>query len=138
MKPSRVGMALLWLLVGVGVYSGAQQALHGDAATGLGTIGAGGVVWGLYVVGDGFFASVALASLTMACLARVLRLRSLKAEAHLALPLAIAGLLASVACVLADLGRPWDAMINLSLVGRARAPFFSTFTLVAGLPCARA
>jgi dimethyl sulfoxide reductase membrane subunit len=132
MKPSRAGIALLWLLVVAGVYSGIQQWMHGDAVTGLGTIGAGGVVWGLYVVGDGFFASVALASLTMACLARVLRLRSLEPMALLALPLAIASLLASVVCVLADLGRPWDAMINLSLVGRARAPFFSTFTLVAG------
>jgi Ni/Fe-hydrogenase subunit HybB-like protein len=132
MKPSRAGIALLLLLVVAGVYAGAQQWMHGDAVTGLGTIGAGGVVWGLYVVGDGFFASLALASLTLACLWRVLRLRALESAAHLALPLAIASLLASVVCVLADLGRPWDAMINLALVGRPRAPFFSTFTLVAG------
>ncbi len=50
----------------------------------------------------------------------------------MALPLGVAGLLASLGCVLADLGRPMAAMVNLPLFGRPRSPFFGTFTLVAG------
>jgi Ni/Fe-hydrogenase subunit HybB-like protein len=131
-KPRYLFLALLALLMTFGVFSAVQQIRHGDAVTGLGTLGSGGVVWGLYVVGDGFFASVGLAGLILAALLRVSRTPHLEPAAHRAVGLAIASLLASILCVLADLGRASAAMIDLSLVGRARAPFFATFTLVAG------
>ena len=132
MKRARAAIVLLLALVAVGAYAWTVQWTQGDAATNLNTIGAGGAVWGLYVVGDGFFASAALASLVVACVIRVLRLREMEGVARIALPLGVAGLLASLGCVLADLGRPMAAIMNLSLVGRPRSPFFSTFTLVAG------
>lgn len=132
MKRARAVIVFLLALVAVGSYALAQQCIQGDAVTDLNTIGAGGAVWGLYVAGDGFFASAALASLVVACVIRVLRLREMEPVAWIALPLGIAGLLASLGCVLADLGRPMPAMVNLPLVGRPRSPFFGTFTLVAG------
>lgn len=132
MRPARAAVVMLTALVTVGAYAWVYQFLHGDAVTDLRTIGAGGVVWGLYVVGDGFFASAALASLALGCVIRVRRLRELDKVARIALPVGIAGLLASLGCVLADLGRPLEAMVNLPLVGRPRSPFFGTFTLVAG------
>jgi Ni/Fe-hydrogenase subunit HybB-like protein len=131
-KPRYLFLALLALLMTVGVFSTVQQVRHGDAVTDLGTLGSGGVVWGLYVVGDGFFASLGLASLILAAVLRVSRAPQVEPAAHKAVGLAIASLLASVLCVLADLGRASAAMIDLPLVGRARAPFFATFTLVAG------
>jgi len=132
MKPSRAAVVVLTALVTVGAYAWVHQAIHGEAVTDLRTIGAGGVVWGLYVVGDGFFASAALAGLALACVIRVRRLRELDGVARTALPIGIAGLLAGLACVLADLGRPLSATMDLPLVGRPRSPFFGTFTLVAG------
>jgi len=45
----------------------------------------GGVVWGLYVVGDGFFASAALAMLAVACVLRVLRRRDMESVTRMAL-----------------------------------------------------
>jgi Ni/Fe-hydrogenase subunit HybB-like protein len=131
-KARRILLVLISALIAVGSFSAAQQIRHGDAVTGLGTVGAGGVVWGLYVVGDGFFASVGLASLILAAVLRLCRAPRLERAAQNAVALAIASLLASVLCVLADLGRAQAALINLPLVGRARAPFFGTFTLVAG------
>jgi molybdopterin-containing oxidoreductase family membrane subunit len=131
-KAARAAVVVLLALVALGAYAFAQQWIHGDAVTDLHTIGAGGVVWGLYVVGDGFFASAALASLAVACAIRVGRLRELESVARIALPLGVAGLLASLGCVLADLGRPLVATVNLPLVGRPRSPFFWTFALVAG------
>lgn len=132
MNPRRILLVVLSLLIAIGGLSVVQQVRHGDAVTGLGTLGSGGVVWGLYVVGDGFFASVGLASLILAALLRISRTPHLEPAAHGAVALAIASLLASVLCVLADLGRFSAALINLPLLGRARAPFFATFTLVAG------
>jgi Ni/Fe-hydrogenase subunit HybB-like protein len=129
----RAAIGFLLALVAVGAYAWAQQCIHGDAVTDLRTIGAGGAVWGLYVVGDGFFASAALASLVVACVIRVRRSREMGNAAQIALLLGLAGLLASLGCVLADLGRPMAAMVNLPLFGRPRSPFFGTFTLVAGV-----
>jgi Ni/Fe-hydrogenase subunit HybB-like protein len=123
---------LLTALFTVGVYAWVQQVLQGDVVMDLHTIGAGGVAWGLYVVGDGFFASTALAILAVACVFRVLRLRDMEGVTRTALPLGIAGLVASLGCVMADLGRPEAAIVNLPLVGRPRSPFFGTFTVVAG------
>jgi Ni/Fe-hydrogenase subunit HybB-like protein len=135
-KPERAAIVVLTALVTVGAYAWVHQAIHGDAVTDLRTIGAGGVAWGLYVVGDGFFASVALASLALACVIRVRRRREFPGEmekvSRIALCIGIAGLVASLACVLADLGRPLAAIVDLPLVGRPRSPFFGTFTLVAG------
>ncbi len=128
----RVAIVFLLALVAVGAYAWVQQSVQGDAVTDLRTIGAGGAVWGLYVVGDGFFASAALASLALACAMGLPRSRELESAARMALPLGIAGLLAALGCVLADLGRPMAAMVNLPLFGRPRSPFFGTFTLVAG------
>ena len=125
-------LVFLTALVTVGAYAWVRQAVQGDAATDLHTIGAGGVVWGLYVVGDGFFASAALAMLAVACVMRVLRLRDMESVTRMALPLGIAGLLASLGCVMADLGRPMATMVNLPLVGRPHSPFFGTFTVVVG------
>ena len=132
MKFARAAVVLLLALVAVGAYAWAVQWTQGDAATNLDTIGAGGAAWGLYVVGDGFFASAALASLAAACVIRVLRLREMEGVARIALPLGVAGLLASLGCVLADLGRPMAAIVNLPSIGRPRSPFFGTFTLVVG------
>lgn len=132
MKIKRFFIGVLSVALLAGVFSAVQQIRLGDAATGLGTLGAGGVVWGLYVVGDGFFASVGLASLILASLLRVFQSPRLEPAAQNAVSLGIAGLLASVLCVMADLGRAQAALITLPLLGRARAPFFATFTLVAG------
>ncbi|MGB8299291.1 MAG: NrfD/PsrC family molybdoenzyme membrane anchor subunit [Polyangia bacterium] len=129
----RQSLLLLTALFTVGAYAWVQQVLQGgDVVMDLHTIGAGGVAWGLYVVGDGFFASTALAILAVACVLRVLRLRGMENVSRMALSLGIAGLVASLGCVLADLGRPEAAIMNLPLVGRPRSPFFGTFTAVAG------
>jgi Ni/Fe-hydrogenase subunit HybB-like protein len=131
-KSRRLLLGILALLIALGGFAAVQQVRHGDAVTSLGTLGAGGVVWGLYVAGDSLFAGVGLAGLILAALLRASRARHLEPAAHRAVALAIACLLASALCVLADLGRASAALIDLPLVGRARAPFFATFTLVAG------
>ena len=72
-------VATIILLVGllaVGVLAFARQLSLGDVVTGMRTIGAGGAVWGLYVVMDGFFLGCGISVMATACIARFSRDRS--------------------------------------------------------------
>ncbi|HEY5282429.1 MAG TPA: hypothetical protein VIM14_06525, partial [Polyangia bacterium] len=51
-----VGVVLLLLgVLALGSFAYSRQLLEGDVVTGMRTVGAGGAVWGLYVVMDGAF-----------------------------------------------------------------------------------
>jgi molybdopterin-containing oxidoreductase family membrane subunit len=126
-------VATIILLVGllaVGVLAFARQLSLGDVVTGMRTIGAGGAVWGLYVVMDGFFLGCGISVMATACIARFSRDRNLEAVARIAMPVAIACFLAAALSVVADQGRPLVALVNLSLFARPQSPFFVTFTTV--------
>jgi Ni/Fe-hydrogenase subunit HybB-like protein len=94
------------------------------------TVGAGGAVWGLYVVMDGFFLGVGVAVMACACVARFSRDRNMEAVARIAMPVAIACFLGAALCVLADQGRPLAALRSLSLFARPQSPMFVTFSSV--------
>jgi Ni/Fe-hydrogenase subunit HybB-like protein len=135
-RPSAGLVALVALLVAVlavGVFAYVQQIEHGDVVTGMRTVGAGGAVWGLYVVMDGFFLGVGVAVMAGACVARFSRDRHMEAVARIAMPVAIACFLGAALCVLADQGRPLAALRSLSLSARPQSPMFATFTLVGAI-----
>ena len=58
-------VGLLLGMLALGVYAFFQQIERGDVVTGMRTVGAGGAVWGLYVVMDGFF--LGMGGAMMAC-----------------------------------------------------------------------
>ncbi len=120
------------LLVVVGLVAAVEQVRQGESATALGTPGAGGAVWGLYVVADGFLVGASLSALLFAGGVRLLRRRAWEDAAVVATAVATIGLALSALCVLADSGRPLRTLTVLPLVGRAQSPFFGTFTLVVG------
>jgi Ni/Fe-hydrogenase subunit HybB-like protein len=120
------------LLVLVGLMAAVQHVAQGESATAMGSIGAGGAVWGLYVVADGFLVGASLSALVLACLLRLLRRRTWEDAATVATTVSSIGLTLSALCVLADSGRPWQALTVLPVVGRARSPFFGTFTIAVG------
>jgi Ni/Fe-hydrogenase subunit HybB-like protein len=123
-------IATLVALVAAGGYGYAQQLLHGDVVTGMRTVGAGGVVWGLFIVMDGFFLGAGIVVMLSACLARLFGGRRLEPVARLAMPVAITCFLGAGLCVLADQGRPIAALLALSLYARPQSPMFVTFTTV--------
>jgi len=123
-------IALLVALVTVGVFGFIQQVAHGDVVTGMRTVGAGGAVWGLYVVMDGFFLGAGVVVMACACVARFFRDRDMEAVARIAMPVAVTCFLGAALCVLADQGRPSAALENLSLYARPQSPMFVTFTTV--------
>ena len=122
--------AMLIALVAAGVYGYAQQLFHGDVVTGMRSIGAGGVVWGLYIVMDGFFLGAGIVVMLSACLARLFGGRRLEPVARIAMPVAITCFLGAGLSVLADQGRPLAAFRALSLFARPQSPMFVTFTTV--------
>jgi len=123
-------IAPLVVLIAGGVYGYAQQLVNGDVVTGMRTLGAGGVVWGLYIVMDGFFLAAGIVVMLSACLARLFGGRRLEPVARIAMPVAITCFLGAGLCVLADQGRPIAALRALSLFARPQSPMFVTFTTV--------
>jgi Ni/Fe-hydrogenase subunit HybB-like protein len=130
---SALAIALLVALSVVGALAYRHQLVVGEVATGLGTLGAGGAVWGLYVVADGCLLGAGVALMACACLARFSRDRDMEAAARIAMPVALTCFLAAALCVLADQGRPAAGLVNLAHYARPQSPFFATFTGVAAV-----
>ncbi len=130
----RVLLALLVAAVGLGfgLVAFSQQLLYGEQVTGMRTIGAGGVVWGLYVTFYVFFIGVSFAGITIAALIRLFGIKELKALARIAELLTIVSLLLGAMVIIADLGRPLHGLLKLPRLARPMSPFFGTFTMVVG------
>jgi molybdopterin-containing oxidoreductase family membrane subunit len=120
----------LLALVGWGAYAYSRQFVEGKVVTGMRDIGTmGGATWGLYIAFDVYFAGVGFAGITVAALIRLLNLNALRAVARMAELLTVITLILGAFSVLADLGQPLRALINLPLYARPQSPFFGTFTL---------
>jgi molybdopterin-containing oxidoreductase family membrane subunit len=116
--------------VGFGVYSFLFQEHGGDIVTGLRMPGFGGAAWGLYIAAYVYFVGVSFAGIVVAALSRLFEVKVLKPVTRIAEVLTITSLLAGAACVVADLGRPFDGLTKLPRFAKPASPFFGTFTLV--------
>jgi molybdopterin-containing oxidoreductase family membrane subunit len=123
-------LALIGLAIGLVAYS--QQLCRGFVVTGLRTIGQGGATWGLYIAFDIFFIGVSFAGITVALLTRLFAIEAIRPLARMAELLTIVALLTGALCVLADLGRPLEGLLDLPRYARTTSPFFGTFSLVLG------
>jgi len=130
---SALAIAVLLALSVVGGLAYLRQLALGDVVTSLRTLGAGGAVWGLYVVADGFLLGSGVAVMAAACLARFSRDREMEAVARIAMPVALTCFLAAALCVLADQGRPGAGLANLARFARPASPLFATFTGLAAV-----
>jgi Ni/Fe-hydrogenase subunit HybB-like protein len=128
-----LGLCVLLATAALGAYAYTLQLQQGDIVTGMRGIGVGGAVWGLYVVMDGCFLGAGVALMAVACLARFSRDRAMEAAARIAMPSSIACFLGAALSVMADQGRPLEALTNLSLYARPQSPMFVTFTAVGAI-----
>lgn len=119
-------------LVAFGVYGYAQQRMHGDIVTGMRTIGEGGPAWALYICFDIVLVGLAFAGIALTTLTRLFRIKELWPLSRMAELLAVVSLMMAGLCVLADLGRPLQGLLNLPRYARPMSPFFGTFTLIMG------
>ena len=96
-SPVLLAVAVTLMLAGLAVGGLAyfRQLAAGDVVTGMRTLGAGGAVWGLYVVMDGFFLGAGIALMACACIARFSRDREMETVARIAMPIAWPKIVAS-------------------------------------------
>lgn len=117
-------------LVALGLYAYVRQLERGDIVTGMRDPGRGGAAWGLYISLYVYLVGVSFAGITVASIARLLRLHVLEPVTRLAELLTIASLIAGALAVLSDLGRPDHGLVSLPDLARPSSPFYGTFTLV--------
>lgn len=125
-----VGLVFLVLLA-LGAYAYARQLIEGDIVTGMRDWGTmGGAPWGLYVAFVVYFIGVSFAGIATAALIRLLDLKVLAPFARMAELLTVIALILGAFSIIADVGQPLRALINLPRYARPMSPFFGTFTLV--------
>ncbi len=123
--------ALATAVLGFGAYAYFRQFTGGEVVTGLRDIGTmGGATWGLYIVFVVYFVGVSFAGIILAALIRLLNLRHLKPVARMAEVSTVIALILAALSILADVGDPVRALMNLPRYARPGSPFFGTFTLV--------
>ena len=118
-------------VLGFGAYAYYRQYTGGDVVTGLRDIGTmGGATWGLYVAFVVYFVGVSFAGIILAALIRIMNLHHLKPVARIAEVLTVITLVCAALSVMADVGNPLRALVNLPRYARPGSPLFGTFTLV--------
>jgi len=119
------------VVVAVGFFAYLLQVNNGLIVTGLRGLGTmAGATWGLYVAYYVYFIGVSFAGITVAALIRIFRVEKLESVAIIGELLTIVSLILGALAILADLEKPWRAIVNLFEYGRPQSPFFGTFSMV--------
>lgn len=114
-----------------GTYAYYVQFTQGDVVTGMRDIGTmGGAAWGLYIVFVVYFVGVSFAGIILAALIRIMDIERLRPVARIAELLTVITLVCAALAILADVGNPLRALVNLPRYARPGSPLFGTFTLV--------
>ncbi|MBI4497456.1 MAG: polysulfide reductase NrfD [Chloroflexi bacterium] len=123
-------IAALLVLVGLGVYAYSRQLTEGEIVTGMRDVGVmGGAPWGLYIVFELYAVGVGFGSMILLALIRLARLSHLQPLTRTLGLTALAALLVGALSVIADVGQPLRAIVNIARYGRPMSPFFGTFTV---------
>lgn len=123
-------MLILLALVGLGAYAYSRQVMEGEVVTGLRDWGTmGGVPWGLYVVFELYFVGLGFGAMLLLALVRLSAIPHLQPLSRTLGLTALAALLVGALSVIADVGQPLRALVNLARYARPMSPFFGTFTV---------
>lgn len=124
-------VVVLVALIALGLYAYGRQLTEGEVVTGTRDIGTmGGAPWGLYIAFVVYYIGASFAGITVAALIRLFNLETLKPVARMAELLAVVTIPLGGLSILADVGQPLRAVVNLFRYARPQSPFFGTFTLV--------
>jgi len=124
-------LVVLLAIIALGAYAYSRQLIEGEVVTGMRDIGTmGGAAWGLYIAFVVYFVGVSFAGVTVAALVRLLNLDALRPITRMAELLTVIALILGAFSILADVGQPLRAIVNLPRYARIMSPFFGTFTLV--------
>ena len=117
-------------LIGLGIYAYSQQLIHGEVVTGMRDIGTmAGAPWGMFIAFVIYFEGVSFAGIAVAALIYLFNQDQMKPIARMAELMTIIGLILASMCIIADVGKPGRAIVNLLRYARPGSPFFGTLTI---------
>jgi molybdopterin-containing oxidoreductase family membrane subunit len=120
----------LLAVLGVGAYAYSRQMFEGEVVTGLRDVGTmGGAPWGIYVAFELYAVGVGFGAMLLLGAIRLMRLSRLEPLTRTLGLMTLAGLLIGYLSVMADLGQPLRAVVNIARYARPMSPFFGTFTV---------
>ena len=124
-----VFLALL-AVVGVGAYAYSRQLMEGEVVTGLRDVGAmGGAPWGLYIAFELYVVGLGFGAMVLLALIRLQGVTHLQPLVRTLGLMAVATLVLGGLSVIADVGQPLRALVNLLRYARPMSAFFGTFTV---------
>ncbi len=124
-----IAVVALLALVGLGAYAYSRQVSEGEVVTGLRDLGPmAGTPWGLYIVFELWFVGIGFGSMMLLAVIRLLDITPLRPLTRALALIALATLFIGGWSVIADVGQPGRAMINIIRYARPMSPFFGTFT----------
>lgn len=118
-------------LLALGLYAYVHQEHHGEIVTAMRTNGQGGAAWALYIAFLIYFIGVSFAGVGVATIVHIFGTKAIHSVARMAELMSILALAMAGMCVMADQGRPLDALMKLPAFTRVGTPFFGTFVLLA-------
>ncbi len=117
-------------MIALGIYAYSQQLIHGEVVTGMRDIGTmAGAPWGMYIAFVVYFEGVSFAGIAVAALIHLFNQDQMKPIARMAELMTIIGLILASMCIIADVGKPGRAIVNLLRYARPGSPFFGTLTI---------
>ncbi len=117
-------------MISLGIYAYAQQLIHGEVVTGMRDIGTmAGAPWGMYIAFVIYFEGASFTGILVAAIIRLFNLNHLRPIARTAELLTVIGLVLGGLGILADVGQPVRALVNLLRYARPTSPFFGTLTV---------
>lgn len=121
-------VALGLLILGIIAYS--RQLSEGEIVTGLGDLGTrGGAPWGLYVVFELWVVGMGFGAMILIGVIRLFGDRSSRMLVRGLAVFAMSALFVGGWSIIADVGQPLRALVNIMRYARPMSPFFGTFTL---------
>lgn len=125
---STLVIALGLVILGLVAYS--RQLVEGEIVTGLGDLGTrGGAPWGLYVVFELWAVGMAFGAMILIGVIRLTGDRNARTLVRSLAVFAMASLFVGGWSIIADVGQPVRAMVNIMRYARPMSPFFGTFTV---------
>ncbi len=129
-KGALVTLVFVLGLVVLGIYAYSKQMSEGEIVTGLGDLGTrGGVPWGLYIAFELWAVGMGFGAMILIGVIRLAGDRSSRMLVRTLAVFAMATLFIGGWSVIADLGQPVRAVINIMRYARPMSPFFGTFTV---------
>jgi molybdopterin-containing oxidoreductase family membrane subunit len=122
--------AVLLGVIAAGAYAYSRQVTEGEIVTGLRDVGTrGGAPWGLYIAFEMWAVGIGFGAMMLLGVIEIGRLSHMRPVARALGIAGMATLFVGGWSIIADVGQPVRAIVNIIRYARPMSPFFGTFTI---------